>query len=409
MRYVIIGNSHAAVGAIEGIRSVDQTGEIVVISKEPHPVYGRPLISYYLCGKTTLEKMAYRPADFYEKNGVTLLLGKTAVKADPESKSVTLDDGSVVLYDKLLFACGSNPTIIPFEGLDGVKNKFTFTTLDDALALEQVLTPESRVLIIGAGLIGLKCAEGIYGRVADITVCDLADRVLPTILDEECAAPVAKVLADAGIAFLPGDTVAKFEGNTAHMKSGTVLDFDILVMAIGVRPNTALAKEMGASVNRGILIDSGSRTDLPDVYAAGDCAEGYDASLGDNRVLAILPSAYLEGHAAGVNMAGGTESLDNDIPMNSIGFFGLHIISAGSYTGECRTVGSGAFMKRFYVSGNRLNGFIAIGDTDRAGIYTSLIRNKVDLSTVDFEGIMANPGLIAFDRQARDAKLAKPV
>lgn len=409
MRYVIIGNSHAAVGAIEGIRKIDTAGEIVVISKEPHPVYGRPLISYYLCGRTTLEKMSYRPADFYEKNGVTLLLGKTAVKIDSEGKSVTLDDGSEVLYDKLLFACGSNPTVIPFEGLDGVQNKFTFTTLDDALALEQVLTPTARVLIIGAGLIGLKCAEGIHDRVASITVCDLADRVLPTILDEDCAAPVAKVLADAGITFLPGDTVSKFDGNNAHLKSGTVLGFDILVMAIGVRPNTALAKEMGAEVNRGILIDSGSRTSLPDVYAAGDCAEGFDASFGDKRVLAILPSAYLEGHAAGVNMAGGEESLDNDIPMNSIGFFGLHIISAGSYTGECRVVGSGAFMKRFYVDGNRLRGFIAIGDIDRAGIYTSLIRNKVDLSTVDFEGMVENPSLIAFDRQTRASKLAKPV
>ncbi len=409
MNYVIIGNSHAAVGAIEGIRSVDKTGVITVISKEPYPVYGRPLISYYLCGKTTPEKMAYRPADFYEKNGVTLLLGKRAVGADSNTKTVTLDDGSTVPYDRLLFACGSNPTIIPFPGLDGVKDRFTFTTFDDALALEKVLAPEKRVLIVGAGLIGLKCAEGIRDRVGSITVCDLADRVLATILDAECAAPVAEVLRDAGIDFLPGDTVDHFDGNTAHMKSGKVLDFDILVLAIGVRPNTALAADMGAAVNRGILIDAGSRTSLPDVYAAGDCAEGFDASFGQNRVLAILPSAYLEGHAAGVNMAGGSESFEKDIPMNSIGFFGLHIISAGSYIGKCRVVGSGAHMKRFYVSDNRLNGFIAIGDIDRAGIYTGLIRDKVDLSTLDFDRIIENPMLAAFGKSARDAKLTAPI
>lgn len=409
MKYLIVGNSHAAVGGIEGIRSADPAGEITVVSKENYPVYGRPLISYYLCGRTSLEKMNYRPADFYKKNGVRLILGKSAVSGDPERKTVTLDDGTVLPYDRLLFACGSNPTVIPFPGLDGVKDRFTFTTLDDALALEKALGPDKRVLIVGAGLIGLKCAEGILERVKKITVCDLADRVLPTVLDAECAEPVAGVVRGAGIDFLPGDTVDHFEGNLAHMKSGKTLDFDILVLAIGVRPNTALAASMGAKINRGILIDSGSRTSLPGVYAAGDCAEGFDASFGQNRVLAILPSAYLEGRTAGINMAGGSESFDNDIPMNSIGFFGLHIISAGSYTGECRVIGSGARMKRFYVSDNRLNGFIAIGDIDRAGIYTALIREKTDLSTLDFDSLMENPMLAAFSKPVRAEKLAKPV
>ena len=107
--------------------------------------------------------MAYRPADFYEKNGVTPLLGRTALALDPEKKTVRLDDGRLIPYDKLLVATGSRPFVPPMEGLDGVEKAFTFMSLDDAEALEAALTPETRVLIVGAGLIGLKCAEGMPG------------------------------------------------------------------------------------------------------------------------------------------------------------------------------------------------------------------------------------------------------
>lgn len=409
MKYVIIGNSHAAVGAVEGIRQLDTLSPITVISQEPYPVYGRPLISYYLEKKTTREKMSYRPADWYEKQGITLLLGREAVSVDSVGKKVKLDDGKELPFDKLLFACGSDPLLIPFEGLDSVEKKFTFTKLDDALALEKELSPEKKVLIVGAGLIGLKCAEGIWERVSSLTVCDLATRVLPTILDEECAAPVQKRLEEKGIELLLGDTVAKFQGNHASMKSGKELDFDILVLAVGVRPRIGLAKDCGVACNRGILIDEGSRTSLADVYAAGDCAEGLDASLGENRVLAILPSAYLEGSVAGQNMAGGDARLTNDIPMNSIGFFGYHIISAGSYVGNCRKIELGGdSFRKFYFSDNKLNGFIAMGQTARAGIYTSLIREGVDLSSLDFEKIMQEPGLLAFEKEIRKNKLSHP-
>lgn len=400
-RYVIIGNGVAATGCIEGIRSVDTDGKITVISEEGHPVYCRPLISYYLEGKTDLERMNYRPADFYEKNGCDMLYGKKATKIDNEAKLVMLDDGSRLPFDSVCVATGSSPFVPPFNGLDTVEKKFSFMTLDDTLALEKAIDKNSHVLIIGAGLIGLKCAEGLHGRVESITVCDLADRILSSILDADCAAIVQKLLEENGIRFMLSDTAVSFDHNTAFMKSGREISFDVLVLAVGVRANTSLAKDCGAEVGRGIVVSERMETTVPSVFAAGDCTEGEDISCKKRRVLAILPNAFMQGRCAGVNMAGGDAKFDKAIPMNSIGFFGLHTMTAGSYYtadegGECYEEKSDGKLKRLYTKDGYLTGFMLIGETERAGIYTSLIRERVPLDTLNFELLKKIPTTASF-------------
>ena len=190
VEYVIVGNSAAAVGAVEGIRQLDTKGKITVISNETQHTYSRPLISYLLQGKTDKQLMKYRPDSFYIDNGCTTVFGKTVTAIDRESKAIGLDDGKRISYDKLLIATGSSPFVPPMPGLEAVKKRFCFMSLDDADALEAALFPEARVLIVGAGLIGLKCAEGILARVGEITVVDLAPRILSSILDEEGAKTV---------------------------------------------------------------------------------------------------------------------------------------------------------------------------------------------------------------------------
>ena len=405
MNYVIIGNSAAAVGCIEGIRSVDKEGGITVISDEPYHVYSRPLISYLLYGKTDEERMKYRPDDFYEKNHVKTILGVRAEKIDSGRKAVVLAGGDSIPFDKLLIATGSRPFVPPMAGLDKVEKKFSFMKLDDAKALGKAITKESRVLIIGAGLIGLKCAEGIRDRVGSLEVVDLADRILPSILDEAGSAMVRKYLESHGIRFYLGDSVAQFGPGSAQLKSGKRLTFDVLVVAVGVRPNTQLAADIGCKVGRGIAIDERSATSLPDIYAAGDCCECFDIAGGCERILAILPNAYLQGETAGVNMAGGSKCFDNAIPMNAIGFFGLHVITAGSYDGDAWVQSSEQTYKKLVTKDNRLKGFILIGDVARAGIYTSLIREKTPLDTIDYELIREKPQLMAFAREDRAVRL----
>ncbi len=403
--YVIIGNGTAAAGCIEGIRSADSESKITVISAENRPVYCRPLISYYLEGKTTIEKMNYRPEDFYEKNGCEVVYGQEATSIDPAKKTVSLSGGAEIPYDKLCIATGSSPFVPPVEGLESVKNKFSFMTIDDALSLEHVLTPQSRVLIVGAGLIGLKCAEGLHERVKSITVCDLADTVMSSILDKDSASMVEANLKNHGITLMLGDTVSKFDGNTAIMRSGAKVEFDVLVVAVGVRAATKTAISAGCRCERGIVVNTKMETSVPGVYAAGDCTQSYDIASETDKVMAIMPNAYMQGVCAGKNMAGSDSDFDNAIPMNSIGFFGQHVMTAGSYSGEVYEEKTQDTLKKLYVRDGRLVGFIIIGCTDRVGIYTNLIRNKTPLDTVDFESLKVSPELYLLGREYCKSKL----
>lgn len=409
MQYVIIGNSTAAIAAAEQIRLHDGKGKITMISDEPYHTYGRPLISYYLLGKTDAERMKYRPADFYERNRIDTIFSIRVEKIDAEKKKVILSNGKKMGYDKLLVATGSRPFNPPMEGIESVPCKFNFMTFDDALALEKVLSPDKSVLIIGAGLIGLKCLEGIADRVREVAVVDMADRVLPSILDEYGASLVQRELEEHKATFYFSDSVQKFDGNTAYLKSGKEIAFDILVVAVGVRPNVELVKDAGGKVGRGILTDDRQETSLKDVYAAGDCTESYDITAQTSRILALLPNAQFQGACAGTNMAGGEAHFTNAVPMNAIGFFGSHILTAGSYFGDTYVEKSGDTYKKLFYSDNKLNGFILVNRPERAGIYTSLLRNATPLNEVDVEALKKEPALMAFSAQYRAEKLSRRV
>ena len=405
--YVIVGNSAAAIGCVEGIRQVDTKGSILIVSDEPHHTYSRPLISYLLWGKTDRQRMKYRPDSFYEDNKVDTLFGIKATALHPEEHTLELDNGETVTYGKLLLATGSRPFIPPMEGLDKVEKKFTFMTLNDALALEEAITPDSKVLIVGAGLIGLKCAEGIFEKVASLTVVDLANRILPSILDEEGSKLVQEYIEKKGVKFYLSDSVAKFEEGVACLNSGAEVEYDVVVIAVGVRPNVELAQQAGIDVNRGILTDVHCATSAADVYAAGDCTVSHNIASNQDQILALLPNAYMQGETAGIEMAGGEANYDKAIPMNAMGMLGLHMITAGVYDGEVYKEQNCEGYKKLFVKDGKLKGYILIGDViKRAGIYTSLIREQTPLDEIDFDLIKHSPQLMAFAKKERKVKLA---
>ncbi|MBD5137762.1 MAG: NAD(P)/FAD-dependent oxidoreductase [Ruminococcus sp.] len=408
MKYVIIGNSAAAIGTIQGIRLVDKEGQIVVISDEKYHTYSRPLISYWLKGAVTEENMRYRDEDFYEKNDVDTLFGTKVTKINPAAKTVTIENGNEISYDKLMIATGSKPFIPHMEGLDKVAKKFTFMTFDSAKAVKEAVTEGAKVLIVGAGLIGLKAAEALEHYGADMTVIDLADRILPSILDEDASAIMQKHIESKGVKFILGTSVKEFSENSALLNNGDTVEFDMVILAVGVRPNTELAAEAGGTVNRGIVTDQKQAVNgLKDVYAAGDCTESLDITTGQQKILALLPNAFMQGEVAGQNMAGKETYYLNAIPMNAIGFFGLHIITAGSYDGEAFTETDGVRnYKKLVTKDNELKGFILMGDVKRAGIYTSLIKHHISIDECDFELLKEKPQMIAFSRDYRNEKLA---
>ncbi len=406
MKYVIIGNSAAAIGCVSGIRTIDKASSITLISDEPHFTYSRPLISYWLKGKVTDDKMYYRNSDFYEKNNCTTLLGKKVEKIDAATKKLVLDDGNTVEYDKLMVATGSSPFVPPVEGLANAQNSFTFMTWDSVKAVKEAVNKDSKVVIMGAGLIGLKAAEGLHEVCEDITVVDLADRILPSILDKKGADFVQKHIEKEGIKFVLNDAASSVKGNTISLKSGQELTYDVLIVAVGVRPNTGLVKDAGGSVNRGIVTDNKQETTIDGVYSAGDCTECFDICTGQNKILALLPNAYMQGEVAGINMAGGDKTFDTAMPMNAIGFFGLHMITAGSMEGECvELIDENNYRKMFFSDG-LFKGYILIGEISRAGIYTSLIREKTPMDEIDSNLLKVSPQLLVYNKKARQTKMS---
>lgn len=416
MKYVIIGNSVAACGCIEAIRKVDMQNPIVVISDEKYRVYSRPLISYYLGGKVDETKMYIRDEDYYEKNNVEAILGKRAVSVDFKNKEVLLDDGTKVAYDKLLIATGGKPFVPPTKGFE-LKNVFTFIKFDDVKAIDEAIkNGAKKAIVIGAGLSGLKAAEALLKRDMDVVVVELANRILGSILDIEAAKIVQDELEKHGIVFKLETSVDEIIGTQkverVRLKNGEVLDADIVVFAIGVVPNIDFVKGTELKINRGIVVDNKMQTNIKDVYAAGDCAEGYDFVFEQQRVIPIWPNAYNQGETAGYNMAGVEKEFDRGFPMNSIGFFDVHMITAGIVTPSSNDVEvlvrhdkqNNAY-KKIYIKDGRILGFMFINSIDRAGMITNMIKEKFNVEKIKHRLLDDDFGYLDLPKEVRYEKI----
>lgn len=417
MRYVIIGNSAAAVGAIEAIREHDPDNPITVVADEPHHVYSRPLISYLLGGVIDESRMYYRPPDFYDRHKVQTMLGVEVVRVSPGEKTISLAGGGTLPYDRLLIATGGKPFVPPLPG-SGLNGVFTFTKWDEARHIARYIEDHEveSALVVGGGLIGLKTIEALVARGIKVTVVELADRILSTVFDRTASKLAERILRQEHVDVRTGTTVEEIIGrggrvDHAVLRDGERLNCDLVVFAIGVRPNTGLIPaDAGIQVGRGISVDQHMRTTAPDVYAAGDCVEGYDMLLDVCRPIAIWPNAYRQGHVAGSNMAGAAKTYGDGFAMNSIEVCGVPTISVGltepqpeanhcevmeEYDRETLTY------KKLILRNDRLVGAIFIGDIDRAGIYTGLIRDRVDVSVFKKHLLSGNFGLISLPRDYR--------
>ena len=419
MNYVIIGNSVAAVGAIRGIRTIDPQGNISVISRERHIAYGRPLISYLLGGLVTEKRMAYLPEDFYEKNRVNLLLGSEVVGVNTDKKQVRLAAGDTLPYDRLLIATGGDPFVPPIEGLAGKEKVFTFTTWDDADKLKGISHDIRRVVVIGGGLIGLKAAEGLHLLGKQITIIELADRILSNAFDRPAGRIVAKKMKANGIDVITEDTVVRIEGegseiNGVTLKSGDFIPCDTVIVAIGVRPAAGFLKGSKVEVNRGIVVDDRMETNVPGVFAAGDVAEARDFFSGQKNPMPIWPDAYIQGDIAGVVMAGGDKSYSGGVAMNSLELFKVPTISMGISNPvdlkefEILTYQDpeNSQYRKIVIKGNLLVGAVLVGNVERAGIFAGLIREKMDITPFRESLLAPDFGIIHLPRDIRNALFA---
>ncbi|MBC7131011.1 NAD(P)/FAD-dependent oxidoreductase [Candidatus Bathyarchaeota archaeon] len=414
--YCIIGNSAAAVGAIEAIRKIDAETPITVISKEPCHVYSRPILPYLLSGKIPEERIYYRGKDFYEKNNVNAMLGKTAIAIDAERKIIKIDDGSEIKYSKLLLATGSTPIIAKVPGVEkhGVS---AFTTLEDVSRIKRRISEgASKALIVGAGLIGLKAAESLKLLGLDVTVL-VRSRVLRRIVDETASKIVQDHLAENGVKIITGLTIKEIVGDTsveaAVLSDGSRVECDLVIMAAGVKPNVELAKDAGLAVNNGILVNNRMETNVKDVYAAGDVAEAPHMLYDESRVTLLWPIAYKQGSVAGANMAGGFKEYEGSLDMNSLELFHLPIISVGvtnptdeTYVTLTRTEGEKVYRK-VVLKKDKLVGVILVGEIDRAGIYTGLIREMISVKEFKNDLLRSDFGYAYLPESIRKERLLK--
>ncbi|MBN1358581.1 NAD(P)/FAD-dependent oxidoreductase, partial [Candidatus Bathyarchaeota archaeon] len=276
-KYVIVGASAAGIGAVEAIREVDQKGTITIISDEECPQYSRPMISDLVSGKADFGKMMCREHEFWTKNHIEALTGRTAVSLNLMDKYVELDKGDRLSFEKLLVATGGKPFVPRIEGSDkdGV---FTFTTLSDAESLAAKLEKAESAVVIGAGLIGVSCTEALVKRGLKVTMVELQDKILSLILDSTASEMVETVIRKAGVTIATGQTVRCIVGKPENDKvvggavltSGEQVPCDLVIIAIGVIPRTELVAGTNVKTNRGILVDKTMRTNVSDVYASGD-------------------------------------------------------------------------------------------------------------------------------------------
>jgi NAD(P)H-nitrite reductase large subunit len=388
MRYLIIGNGASGITAAETIRRLDEKGEITIVSDERVPFYSRCLTPELVSGEMSEEELLLRPEDFYEARSIEALLGKRAVKIKPEEKSVELDDGSIIAYDKLLLATGCSPLFPEIEGIDK-EGVLGLRTIEDAKRIIAYTQGAKEAVVIGGGLVGLRAAFALKKRGLSVKVIEMLPRVLPEQLDEVASEILSRAIEKEGINLVLKGEVEEILGEKrvegVALADGRRFDCDLVIVAVGVRPNVELAKGAGIEVDKGIIVDPYMRTSIPEIYAAGDVAETLDPVTGERTLSALWPSAVEQGRLAGLNMAGIKREYQGALSiLNSIELAGVPIISIGIVRQEegyeVLATRRGDVYRKLLIRENRLVGAIFVNEIERAGLYTALIRQGFDIS-----------------------------
>ncbi len=416
-KYLIIGNSAGGIAAAEAIREVDKIGSLMIISDEPYPAYSRPLISKYLTRERNLDGMLFRPADFYSQNDIVSLSGKKVKGLGLESHTAEVERVERIVWEKLLLATGGVPIVPRIEGIRK-RGVFTFTTLDDAKAIDGFLDNASKAVVIGGGLIGISVTEALVQRGVEVAVVEMKERILNTILDEQASSIAEEALRQASVSIVTSHTVAEICGeetvSRVVLDDGEEIYCDLVVVAIGVVPRIELVEGIGIKVNRGIVVDRHMATSHPDIYSCGDAAEAYDFVYGENRLTPIWPNAYLGGRIAGYNMAGVKTEYPGGTAMNSLNYFGLDIAAAGmvapSYGDGCEVLSrqNDGIYRKVILKDDLLVGMVFVRDIEKSGIVFSLMRDRVDVGSFKQALVADDFGLVSLPRELWQERLETP-
>ena len=391
--YLIVGASHAALSALHAIRLHDPEQEVTLLTRDDSLPYSPTVLPYVVSGRSDPGRVFLRDADYFAEHKVNYLRGAKVRKVDAGANAVELDDGSRIGFDKLLLATGAAPLLPPVPGLAGLKFH-VLRTLADAVALREALPRVKRALVLGGGLIGMHAAENLAKAGVTVSVVELQPHVLAGYFDAEASAMIEQVFADKGVRLLTGTSLASVApeaaGCRATLADGARLDADLLLVATGVAPVTDYLQGSAVATERGVLVDEHMRTNVANIWAAGDVAQARGFFSGDRIINGILPDAVDQGRIAGMAMAEdpGGRDYAGGVPLNTYSFFGQQAVSVGVHEGALEQ--SGVEVKKqvdadenrylkIVLKDNRLAGIFGVNAAFDPGIMWELILRAIDL------------------------------
>ena len=384
-RLVVIGNGMAGMRAVEELmKQASDSWEIVVFGAEPHGNYNRILLSPVLAGEKKKEEIVLNSPEWYVEHGVTLHMGDPVVAIDRRKRTVKSQNGVEVTYDRVLLATGSHPIVLPIPGakLPGV---ITFRDLADVDAMLKRAGRGRRAVVIGGGLLGLEAANGLRMRGMEVTVVHLLDTLMERQLDAAAAALLRASLTSRGIAFkMPAQTselIGEDHVRAVRFKDGTEIDADLVVMAVGVRPNMDLAKSAGLQCERGVLVDDTLQTYDPSIYAVGECVQHRKITFG------LVAPLWEQARVCAMHLAErGVSRYRGSVQATQLKVTGIDLYSAGEFHGTehaedivLRDPGRRVY-KRLIVRDNKLRGAVLFGDTSAGPWYAELIEAGKDVA-----------------------------
>jgi NAD(P)H-nitrite reductase large subunit len=391
-RHLIIGGGTAGINAIRTLREEEREKSQITLVSAERP-YSRMVLPYYLDKSIAEFHVFTATASVLAGWDVVTHLGRRAANLDVKANTCTLDDGTTIEYDDCLIATGSSPVRAPVPGTDGA-SVHSFWTLEQARGVIAQVKPGTHVVMVGAGFISFTILNSILALGARLTIVEIAPRILPRMVDDTGAGLVQQWLEKSGVTIRTGSAVTAVEDargkKRLRFKSGGDVTGDVVIMATGIRTNQEWLKDSGITIKRGIVVDEQQRSNVPNVYAAGDVAEGKDVVTGESAVHAIEPTAQEHGRVAGANMAGKSVRYRGSLLANIVEVCHLDVASFGAWEDTKAHAITGlrkdrpAYRKLLF-KGDRMTGAIILGPssdiwtTNDVGMLKGLVQSGVSL------------------------------
>jgi nitrite reductase (NADH) large subunit len=392
--YAIIGASAAGMAAAQVIAEKDPGGHITVFSEEPDPPYFRPLIPYLISGRKSVAEIGLVGAGPYQAVGIVLRLGSRVEAIDIKGQTVTVAGGEIFPFDKLLIATGSRPYVpSDIEGLDQ-EGVYALRTLADARSMAKRTEQARKAVLLGGGLLNLKAAFPLLEKGLKVTLVVQSPEVLSRLMDPIDSGLIRAALEKAGLRIETGVRATRILGNGQGVRAvllddGRELSADMVCIGKGVSPNISFMDEKQVHLEAGVVVDRFTRCSAPNLFAAGDVAVTFDPITGERIMTALWTNAVEMGRCAGMNMAGrpteysGTFGILNATQVADQPFVSMGIVHTQGTDYETHITASSTSYRKvvFSPDGERLVGILLIGDISRAGLYRSVIRERMAVGT----------------------------